>query len=196
MSLLADTYYNRLHRTSTLVIQIIALTFLSLIYYYLQRLEKENCECALTPQYATLRRLNIVMLSLVGFMTAVTIVMQFVYHQKPSTAVLLILYGIALVTTIIDIVFLIVSLRYIAQLYKIACQCSDNGMRLTYLIYVIIRLALVAISIVFIILLFFFLAYLYMATSKAVSSSAAVRDHTKPKSSAKSNAKSNTKSRR
>ena len=182
MSLLTETYYNRLHRPSTLVIQLIAVTFLALIFYYLQRLEKEKCECALTPQYKVLRRLNIVVLALVAFLTTITIILQFVYLQKPSATILTILYIVAFVTSIIDIVFLILSMRYVIHLYKIACTCSDGGMRLTYLIYSIVRLALFAFSILIILLLVIFLVTLYLATKKTTTSSAAIRDHTKPKS--------------
>ena len=180
MSLLANAYYTTLHRTSTLIAQLIGIGFLSVIYHYLKRLQEEKCECALTPEYITLRRMIIVVLSLVVFLTTVTIILQFVYLSRPSNIILISLYIIAVVTTIIQIVFSIISLRYILHLYKISCKCSDNGMRIVYLIYTIFRLIIVTFSILVIIFIVLILMYVYIATSK--TKSAAIRDHTKPNS--------------
>ena len=177
MSALTEAYYRSIRGMSKLVMQLIVIAFLVVIYHYLKRLETEKCECALTPQYRTLRRLVVVVLALMVFVALVTVILQFVYTQKPSATILTILYVIALVTTIVDIVFLVISLRYIVELYKISCQCSDNGMRLTYLIYTIIRLGLIVFGLIAIVLLFIFLIAIYRATSKTTS--AAIRSHKK-----------------
>jgi cytochrome b561 len=109
----------------------------------------------MTNDYITLRRLVVIVMSLVAFFILLSILLQYVYKNQPSAPILTTLYILMFATGVLDLVFLIISLRYILRLYKIACQCSDNGMRLTYMIYVIARLALIVfivIGVVFIVL--------------------------------------------
>lgn len=144
MSTILNAYYRTLTRPYVPIFQTIVFAFVVLIYYYLKRLETEKCECAMTKDYVTLRRLVVVVMFLMAFFILLALVFQYIYKNQPSDPIMAAIYILAFAMGILDLVFLIISLRYIIRLYKTACECSDNGMRLTYMIYVIVRLALIA----------------------------------------------------
>jgi hypothetical protein len=167
MSTVLNTYYRTLTRPYFPILQSIFLAFVVFIYYYLKRLETEKCECAMTDDYVTLRRLVVIVMFLLAFFILLSIVFQYIYKNQPSAPILTVIYILAFATGILDLVFLIISLRYIVRLYKIACECSDNGMRLTYMIYVIVRIALIA----FVVIAVLFALIMLLAVIASVSAS-------------------------
>lgn len=167
MSTFLNAYYRNLTHPFVPILQSILLAFVVFIYYYLKRLETEKCECAMTPDYVTLRRLVVIVMFLMAFFVLLSLVLQYMYKNKPSNPILTAIYILAFAMGIIDLVFLIISLRYIVRLYKIACECSDNGMRLTYMIYVIVRLALIA----FVVIAILFALIMLLAVIASVSAS-------------------------
>jgi hypothetical protein len=132
----------------TIVIQ---LGFLGAIWYYLRRLEKEKCECAFTNDYKILSKLIYVPLSWTILVGLVVLLMTVgVVKSIPGTAAVGILYTIV---AILNLIFLIISMKYLVGLYKSACACSDNSLRLVYIIYVAFVLGMLALMV----LLFFFM---------------------------------------
>jgi hypothetical protein len=133
----------------------IHLMFLSLILYYFQRLKTENCECALTPEYNTLRKILLFLVAYNAFAIIIMIVISAGFLKTPTGSPLYttIIGIIGFSIILIDFIFYVLSIRYIRHLYNIACKCSDNGYRLMYLIYSIFRLVIVS----FVLLMIFIL---------------------------------------
>jgi len=136
-----------LMRRSAFIGVIIALTIQALILYYLERLRKEKCECALTKEYSILRTLILIIISynVLIFLLLLLIQSGWLAMSLATTAAILSVVGP--IMTIINLIFMILSLKYILTLYKVSCQCSDNGFRLMYLIYVVFSLGMLALGI-------------------------------------------------
>lgn len=125
----------------------IALTIQAVIFYYLERLRKENCECALTGDYRVLRALVLFLIAYNVVFFILLLLIQSGWMPVPISTIALMLSIIGPIISIVNLVFMILSLKYILHLYKIACQCADNSFRLLYLIYVVFVLGMIAIAV-------------------------------------------------
>lgn len=146
-ALYQSTIQQSLLRRSAFIGLAIALTIQALIFYYLERLRKERCECALTGDYRALRALVLFLMSYNAAIFILLLLVQSGWMPIPLATTAAMLSILAPIISIINLIFMILSLKYIINLYKISCQCADNGLRLLYLIYVVFFLGMLAISV-------------------------------------------------
>jgi hypothetical protein len=147
-------YITRMSQITTLFFAAIHLGFLGAILYYFQRLQREKCECALTNDYKVLRGILLFLLAY-NILTFILIVLIYagVIQSLGVGSKTFLLSAIGFSVLIVDLVFYILSIRYIRGLYQNACKCSDNGYRLVYFIYSIARVVIISFVLIFYIFL-------------------------------------------
>lgn len=138
-----------------MIIELINLILLGWAYYYLARLHKTGCKCALNPNYYFLSFYIILSIVLGTF----GLFMKYVGDEAKGKFLPLML-GIALVYFILTIVFIVVTLKYLNKIEEENCKCADGSGKIILKILAYIRMLLFVIAILLIIYLIMFRKHL------------------------------------
>lgn len=138
-------------QTYMFVASLIHISLFASILYYLHRMKVEKCQCALNRSFDILYRTTAILLVLrvVLFALELFFNLRKTLLGKMGLKYLPLIFTYVAVLMLVHIIYFVLSVRYIHALYRDACKCSDNSLRMVYYIYSILMAIILSFLFVF-----------------------------------------------